>query len=255
MPIRQLRPAAAVVATTLALLAGGVVVPGGPQAFADPGTDRPTARPSLGAPGDALRKAAATRGSRSAGTRINLSNAIASDALILVTLGDILAERDRLARLEKRRERARAAREAAREARQREAYLSRWVMPIHSFTWSAGFGEAGSMWSSGYHTGQDWTTSYGTPVYAAARGWISSAAWSDAYGNKLVITHDDGTQTWYAHLDSFRRTSGHVAAGTLVGYVGCTGNCYGPHLHFEVHPGGGDAVNPVTWLREHRVAV
>lgn len=174
------------------------------------------------------------------------------EALTLATIQSIL---DKQERIERREARERAAREAARKARAREQYRSRWVMPIRSFTWSAGFGESGAMWSSGYHTGQDWTSSYGTPVYAAARGWITSAEWSDAYGNKLVITHDDGTQSWYAHLSGFQRTGGHVAAGQLVAYVGCTGNCYGNHLHFEVHPGGGDAVDPVAWLRRHRVAI
>jgi murein DD-endopeptidase MepM/ murein hydrolase activator NlpD len=227
--IRQPLAASTVVLATAALLVGFVVA----------------------APAPALAEASRSGGSGTAAPSATLDG----EALTPATIQYILDERERLERVARHRARERAAREAAREARAQEQYRSRWVMPIQSFTWSAGFGESGSMWSSGYHTGQDWTSSYGTPVYAAARGWITSAEWSDAYGNKLVITHDQGTQTWYAHLSQFQRTHGHVAAGQLVGYVGCTGNCYGNHLHFEVHPRGGEAVDPVAWLRRHRVAI
>jgi murein DD-endopeptidase MepM/ murein hydrolase activator NlpD len=194
------------------------------------------------------RTAAAERATRSAPRqRVDLPTAI--------TLRTALAVADRYERQQARIEAARRAREAARRARQRQAFLDRWVMPIHSYSWSAGYGEAGWMWSSGYHTGQDWTAPYGTPVYAAARGTITSAGWSDAYGNKLVITNYDGSQSWYGHLEAFERTGGTVAAGELVGYVGCTGNCYGPHLHFEIHLADGSDTDPVTWLRQHHVAL
>jgi murein DD-endopeptidase MepM/ murein hydrolase activator NlpD len=124
-------------------------------------------------------------------------------------------------------------------------------MPINGAGWSASFGTAGSAWSSGYHTGQDFTAPTGTPVMAASGGTITFAGWSDAYGNKIEITHSDGNQTWYAHLDSLERTSGTVHPGDVIGYVGCTGNCYGSHLHFEFHPGGGTATDPVAWLSTH----
>jgi len=86
---------------------------------------------------------------------------------------------------------------------------------------------------------------------AAAAGTITFAGWSGAYGNKIEITQAHGNQTWYAHLSAIARTSGAVSAGEVIGYVGCTGNCFGTHLHFEVHPGGGAAVDPVPWLRAH----
>lgn len=146
-----------------------------------------------------------------------------------------------------RRERRAEARAAARAA----ARAPRWVLPVPGAGWSASFGESGSMWSSGYHTGQDFTAPSGTPVHAAGPGTITSATWSDAYGNVLVITHPDGAQSWYAHMTGFERTSGAVEAGDVVGYVGCTGNCYGSHLHFEYRPGGGEAADPLAWLRSH----
>jgi len=164
----------------------------------------------------------------------------------------LLRQAERQARQEarelrqERRERARerAARAAARA-------FGQWVSPISGATMSAYFGQSGSAWSSGYHTGQDWTAPYGTPVVAASGGTITFAGWSDAYGNKIEITHPDGNQTWYAHMSSFERTSGTVGPGQVIGYVGCTGNCSGNHLHFEFHPGGGTASDPVAWLTRH----
>lgn len=146
-----------------------------------------------------------------------------------------------------RRERRAEARAAARAA----ARAPRWVLPVPGAGWSASFGESGSMWSSGHHTGQDFTAPSGTPVRAAGPGTITSAVWSDAYGNVLVITHPDGAQSWYAHMTGFERTSGPVEAGDVVGYVGCTGNCYGSHLHFEYRPGGGEPADPLAWLRSN----
>lgn len=155
-------------------------------------------------------------------------------------------KRERRELRQERRERARerAARAAARQFEQ-------WVSPISGASLSAYFGEAGSSWSSGYHTGQDFTAPYGTPVVAASGGTVTFAGWSDAYGNKIEITHPDGNQTWYAHMSSLERTSGTVEPGQVIGYVGCTGNCYGNHLHFEFHPGGGEAADPMAWLRQH----
>ncbi len=124
-------------------------------------------------------------------------------------------------------------------------------MPVSGAGMSAYFGEAGSAWSSGYHTGQDFTASAGTPVRAVGSGTITSAAWSDAYGNIIEITHANGDQSWYAHMSSFERTSGSVSAGDVIGYVGCTGNCFGTHLHFEYHPGGGEAADPLPWLHRN----
>lgn len=155
---------------------------------------------------------------------------------------------DRLARQHKKARQERAQRQADRQERRE---LNRWVMPIVGADWSAPFGQTGSIWSSGYHTGQDFTAPYGTPVLAAGSGIITFAGWSDAYGNKIEITHPDGNQTWYAHMSSLKRTSGAVAPGDVIGYVGCTGNCYGNHLHFEFHPGGGAAADPIAWLRSH----
>jgi len=155
--------------------------------------------------------------------------------------------RERKAVREARQERRAEARASARAA----ARAPQFVMPVPGAGWSASFGEAGSMWSSGYHTGQDFTAPAGTPVHAVSAGTITSATWSNAYGNIIEITHSNGDQSWYAHMSSFAQTSGSVSAGDVIGYVGCTGNCFGTHLHLEYHPGGGEAADPVAWLREN----
>lgn len=167
-----------------------------------------------------------------------------------------VAKRERLEARERREQRAeRAARQErraeARAAARAAARAPQWVLPVAGAGWSASFGEAGSAWSSGYHTGQDFTAPSGTPVHAVSDGTITSATWSDAYGNIIEITHPNGDQSWYAHMTGFERTSGGVDAGDVIGYVGCTGNCYGSHVHFEYHPGGGDAADPLPWLRDN----
>lgn len=153
----------------------------------------------------------------------------------------------------------RAARLAAEEAalRAREAAeraRPKWVKPILNYTLTAGFGEASGLWAH-LHTGQDFAAPTGTPVRAAGDGKIVFAGWDGAYGNKIAIEHADGTLTWYCHLSAFIRTSGHVQAGDVIGRVGATGNTTGPHLHFEVRPGGGAPVDPIPWLLRHGVQV
>jgi murein DD-endopeptidase MepM/ murein hydrolase activator NlpD len=159
----------------------------------------------------------------------------------------------RIAAISASRDRRREVRQHA--SMQRRIHLDRWVRPVTSYLLTAGFDDGGSLWSTGRHTGQDFAAPIGTPVYAATRGTIVSASYDGAYGNKLVIAHPDGARTWYCHLELFVRTSGRVRAGELVGRIGITGNTTGPHLHFEVHPHGRAAVDPVIWLRDHHVAV
>lgn len=143
--------------------------------------------------------------------------------------------------------RKKAERKAKEEA-DRKAALNRYVLPTTNFHLTAGFGQSGSLWAAD-HTGLDFAAPTGTAVYSVARGEITGAGWAGAYGYRIIVTHPDGTQTWYCHLSSMVRTSGAVAPGDTIGRVGATGNVTGPHLHLEVRPGGGAPVDPQPWLR------
>ncbi|MCX5377003.1 peptidoglycan DD-metalloendopeptidase family protein [Streptomyces sp. NBC_00091] len=120
-------------------------------------------------------------------------------------------------------------------------------LPTSSYTLTSHYGAAGSMWSSGYHTGLDFAAPTGTPVKAVGGGKVISAGWSGAYGYRIVLQLADGTEVWYCHLSSMSVTSGSVGAGETIGRVGATGNVTGAHLHLEVRKGG-STVDPLAWL-------
>jgi murein DD-endopeptidase MepM/ murein hydrolase activator NlpD len=124
-----------------------------------------------------------------------------------------------------------------------------WTWPLAEGTYEIGtpFGQPGAMWSTGYHTGQDFPSAVGTPVRAVTAGTvrIEHPAWA---GNLVRIDHGNGLETLYAHLSKIDVADGaHVTAGQRIGAVGTEGNSTGPHLHFEVRLGG-DAVNPMPFL-------
>ncbi|MEO3844694.1 peptidoglycan DD-metalloendopeptidase family protein [Streptomyces sp. CNZ287] len=147
----------------------------------------------------------------------------------------------------KEKQEAERKREAA-EAARKEALRPKFAVPVDSPGLSAYYGQAGVNWMS-VHTGIDFPVSYGSEVKAATDGTVTTR-YDYSYGNMLVLTAADGTETWYAHLDSYAITTGPVQAGDVVAYSGNSGNSTGPHLHFEVHPGGGSAVDPLAWLQE-----
>jgi murein DD-endopeptidase MepM/ murein hydrolase activator NlpD len=98
------------------------------------------------------------------------------------------------------------------------------------------------------HEGIDIGVGYGTPIHAAASGTVITAGWEGGYGNLIVIDHGGGLATAYGHQSSFAVGYGtHVEQGQTIGYVGCTGHCFGPHLHFEVRVNGA-AVDPLGYL-------
>ena len=98
------------------------------------------------------------------------------------------------------------------------------------------------------HTGIDIGVSYGTPIHAAASGQVIYAGWMEGYGNLVFIDHGRGISTGYAHQSSIAVSNGQsVTQGQVIGYVGCTGHCFGPHLHFEVRVNG-TPVDPLGYL-------
>jgi peptidoglycan DL-endopeptidase CwlO len=100
------------------------------------------------------------------------------------------------------------------------------------------------------HEGIDIAVPAGTPIRAADDGsvvLVQSDAESGGYGNFTCLDHGGGLQTCYAHQSSFAVTSGSVSQGDVIGYVGCTGHCYGDHLHFEVRISGAPT-DPLGYL-------
>ncbi|RVU27116.1 M23 family metallopeptidase [Streptomyces antnestii] len=155
---------------------------------------------------------------------------------------------------------AAADKKAAEEAAKKKAEAERlarlaksFTLPVASYTITGTFGQPGSMWSSGYHTGLDFAAPTGTPLKAIHSGTVKEAGWAGAYGYRTVLELPDGTELWYCHQSSLNVSAGQkVTSGDVIGRVGATGNVTGPHLHLEVHPGGAaTAVDPAPWLRSN----
>ncbi|NEW74462.1 M23 family metallopeptidase [Streptomyces rhizosphaericus] len=137
-----------------------------------------------------------------------------------------------------------------------------WETPVDKYAIGAAFGLAGNLWSHN-HSGQDFVVPTGTPVHAAHGGVVVKAGPNGggdgpAYGNAIVIKHDNATYSQYAHLSRIDvRIGQSVSTGQQIGLSGSTGNSTGPHLHFEIRttPNYGSAVEPLKFLRDHGVKV
>ncbi|GGU59665.1 M23 family metallopeptidase [Streptomyces lavendofoliae] len=165
------------------------------------------------------------------------------------------------AKAEEARAESRATRSAAKTAAPAEAAPrttgSGFTAPVDAGV-TTPYRASGSSWSSGYHTGVDFSASSGTTVKAVGPGTVVSAGWSGAYGNEVVIQHADGNYSQYAHLSSLSVSSGQtVSGGQQIGLSGSTGNSTGPHLHFEIRtsPGYGSDIDPLAYLRQHGVSI
>jgi murein DD-endopeptidase MepM/ murein hydrolase activator NlpD len=138
------------------------------------------------------------------------------------------------------------------EQQSKKLALNLWVLPVSPSSITAEFGEYG-LWAS-YHTGLDFNGYEGQSIMSIANGVVTSAGYDGSYGNKTVVTLDDGTEIWYCHQSSFGVSEGdEVRAGEVIGTVGSTGNVTGSHLHLEVRPGGGDPVDPYAAFLVHGV--
>ncbi|MER5211378.1 M23 family metallopeptidase [Streptomyces sp. NPDC002838] len=134
-------------------------------------------------------------------------------------------------------------------------FTSAWVLPVETYTLSAGFGSGGARWAN-RHTGQDFAVPIGTPVRAVGAGRVVKVSCGGAFGIEVVIAHAGGYYTQYAHLAATAVNQGEqVSTGQWIGQSGSTGNSTGPHLHFEVRltPQMGSAVDPVPWLSAREV--
>lgn len=137
------------------------------------------------------------------------------------------------------------------------AYIEGFVFPVAAeveFIDSWGYPRMTGTSYEHWHQGTDIFAPYGAPVIASENGVIDRFGSAVLGGNKLWVKGNSGTAYYYAHLSAFAPGIGEgtrVSAGQVVGYVGDTGNAKGtsPHLHFEVHPNGGDVVNGYPLLK------
>ena len=158
-----------------------------------------------------------------------------------------LAEKQMVERAAKLDEMRKAA-----EAQAAKIEENKWVLPLNSYGITATFGQYG-LWAS-YHTGLDFNANSGDPILSVANGTVTQTGYDGAYGNKTVVTLDDGTEIWYCHQTSIYVSVGdRVNGGETIGTVGATGNVTGSHLHLEVRPGGGGPVDPFQAFVEHGI--
>src|SRR6266540_2612770 len=119
------------------------------------------------------------------------------------------------------------------------------IWPLHGFITSYfGYAERGRL-----HDGIDIDDNRSSVIRAAAWGRVTSAGWSDGYGNLTVIDHGEGFITFSGHQSRIFVHAGQlVRRGQVIGHVGCTGSCTGTHLHFGMHVHDAP-VNPLRYLR------
>jgi murein DD-endopeptidase MepM/ murein hydrolase activator NlpD len=133
-------------------------------------------------------------------------------------------------------------------------FLPEGAPAFNGYLWPAkGELTSGYGWRWGrMHAGIDIAADIGTPIFAAADGVVEYSDWnSGGYGNLVEVRHADGSMTRYGHLNqSLVQVGQKVKQGEQIAEMGSTGYSTGPHLHFEVHPAGGDggAVDPIAYL-------
>ena len=133
-----------------------------------------------------------------------------------------------------------------------EQYLPATPAEFEGYIWPAkGTLTSGYGWRWGRpHKGVDIAAPIGTPIMAAASGEVISAGWnSGGYGNLVKVKHPNGSVTLYAHNHKIMVRRGQkVQQGQQIAQMGSTGFSTGSHLHFEIHPSGNGAVNPIAYL-------
>ncbi|MFF4800424.1 M23 family metallopeptidase [Streptomyces sp. NPDC001351] len=214
-------------------------------------TSAGTAQGAKGA-GEALRDRIMAQ-AESQRVQIDSKSQAATEAALAQQIDDAAAkaEKEAAAKATAAKEKAEAAAKKAAEDAKLAELAKQYTLPVVSYTITGTFGQAGSMWSSGYHTGLDFAAPTGTLIKAIHSGTITQAGWAGAYGYRTILTLDDGTELWFCHQSSISVSVGQkVSTGDVIGRVGATGNVTGPHCHLEVHPDGqATGIDPMPWLR------
>ena len=121
------------------------------------------------------------------------------------------------------------------------------IWPLRG-TITSRFGYRDIFGGTSFHSGLDIAAPYGTQISAADGGTVTFAGWRNSYGMTVIIRHDDGTVTYYAHCSSLLVSAGDkVYQGQAIARVGMTGTATGYHCHFEVRVNG-QSVNPENYL-------
>ncbi|WP_425270157.1 peptidoglycan DD-metalloendopeptidase family protein [Leptospira kemamanensis] len=122
-----------------------------------------------------------------------------------------------------------------------------WRIPVASRVITSGWGTR-SYPQYKFHMALDLRANYES-VYAARKGKVTFSGWMGGYGNAIILSHDDNYQTLYAHNSKlFVKEGDYVSAGKVISRSGCTGYCFGPHLHFEVIKDGKN-INPTKLIK------
>lgn len=137
---------------------------------------------------------------------------------------------------------------ASEEAQQRD-----WVHPMSDSRTTSCWGPR---WGT-FHAGVDLAAPEGTPIHAVGAGTVTHAGWVfPGYGISVVIHHPNGYQTHYAHASEATVSAGdQVTPGQVIALEGSTGDSTGPHLHFEVHQGMWNRLDPAPWLADRGVHI
>ncbi|MGI9622665.1 MAG: murein hydrolase activator EnvC family protein [Acidimicrobiales bacterium] len=180
------------------------------------------------------------------------------DRLTGLITGLIAEEERRIAAAEEARRRAEELRRLAEEAERNQTDPENVPTPeplpppesAGNLAWPAGgivTSGFGPRWGR-MHNGIDIAAAIGSPVYAAQSGTVIQASAYGGYGNMIVIDHGGGFTTVYAHLSDYAVSGGQsVGKGAVIGSMGCSGSCTGPHLHFETRVRG-IPQNPMSYL-------
>ncbi|MCR8844155.1 peptidoglycan DD-metalloendopeptidase family protein [Paenibacillus sp. SC116] len=139
-----------------------------------------------------------------------------------------------------------------KQAKKKQAVIqgtpSLWPTQSQQLTSGFGYRKDPITGQASFHAGVDIAGEIGDSIYAAAEGTITTAEDHYARGNYIIISHVNGLETWYMHLNRIHvRVGDHVAKGDKIGELGNTGRSTGPHLHFQVMQRG-EATNPYTYI-------
>jgi murein DD-endopeptidase MepM/ murein hydrolase activator NlpD len=140
---------------------------------------------------------------------------------------------------------------AAAVVAKRVAFAHSWRLPVTHPVTTSGFGYR---WGR-LHAGEDFAVDVGTPLASMSTGRVTYAGEESGFGNLVEIRYWDGTISYYGHMSIVSVNVGEsVDPGQIVGQSGNTGHSTGPHLHLEIHPDGGEAVDPLPWLADHHIS-